>query len=148
MRSSSYGPFLLPKRPFSIGIETCFARISYKSTLYKTQSVCKLYVPGGIISGFRVLLDTIEHAHRVSGPFPLVHLRFVTAFFRPLWSFVTPFQAASTLPRLNWRGNILLSPIPPIYTVTLLGTSKSRHSAFCRCGGWKYPPDLCCQCFS
>ena len=41
----------------------CFARISFKSTLYKNRSVCERYVLGGTVSGFRVPLDTIEHAY-------------------------------------------------------------------------------------
>ena len=35
------------------------------------------------VSGFRVLLDTIEHAYLVSGPFLHVHLLFGTTFLGP-----------------------------------------------------------------
>ena len=41
-------------------------------------------MPGGTVSGLRVLLDTIEHAYSVSGPF-------LTVF----WHLLEPFYGSS-----------------------------------------------------
>ena len=49
----------------------------------KNQSECKLGVPGGTVTRFWVVLDTIEHACVVSGPFLHVQLLFGTAFLSP-----------------------------------------------------------------
>ena len=52
----------------------------FKSTLYKNQSIRKLYVPGGTVSGLGVPLGTIGHAFLVSGPSVHVRPAFETAF--------------------------------------------------------------------
>ena len=58
------------------GSKICFARISFKPTLYKNRSGRNLQMPGGTVSVFRVFLDISAHAYLVSGPFLTVSVTF------------------------------------------------------------------------
>ena len=99
----------------------------------------------------QVLLDTIDHAHLVSGPFLHAWRFFETAFLGIFWSLVTPFQAALMSPRLDW----LFSP----GAAAFLRPFRNRDFAClssCRCPLFnrlrvevvKMEPLLSCGCFA
>ena len=72
------------KGHFTWGWKLYFARISFKSTLYKIRFLHKLYVPGDTVTRFWVFLDIIEHAYLVIfGPFLTRPSSFWSVFFSP-----------------------------------------------------------------
>ena len=80
------------KGHFTWGSKTCFAHISFKSTLYKNQSVSKLCVPGGTVTRFWVFFwhywAYLPRFWTVSDTSP----SFLDRFFKPIRPFVTPFK--------------------------------------------------------
>ena len=87
----------MPKKGhFTWGSKTCFAHISFKSTLYKNRSFYKPWVYGGTATGLWVFLDTIEHVYfdfwTILGPlltaFFGVHFRDLCGSF---WALLGPF---------------------------------------------------------
>ena len=85
--TSRYGPFLVPKTSFYIGMEKLVSLVSPLNRRFnKNRSVCKLYAPGGAVSEIRVFfLDTFEHASWFPDHFdPFWHLFGTFGSFRAL----------------------------------------------------------------
>ena len=113
---------LCQKHHFTQGSKTCFAHISFKSTPYKNQIVCKPYVPGGTVTSFWVVLEHIEHAYLVYGPFLTIFGTFRGRFTGRLWHFLDHFGDQSRTKIWSFWGDFgpFLGRYGVIFGITLV----------------------------